>query len=601
MAQSPRRPARPVAPVARRQVLKVLAAAGAGSAVFGRALTALAAGSAEVTAEMIRQAEWISGLTLDDEKRQLMLEGMNEALQDYAAVRGVELDNGVVPALQFHPAPLDLCAGQGQDHARPLELAAGQRPSAGEDLAFLPVTELAALIRSRQVSSVELTHLYLTRLEELDPLLRCVITLTPELALKQAERADAEIGRGRWRGPLHGVPWGAKDLLAVAGYRTTWGATPFKDQVLETTATVATRLEEAGAVLVAKTSVGALAWGDVWFDATTKNPWNTEQGSSGSSAGSAAATGAGLVGFSIGTETLGSIVSPSTRCGTTGLRPTYGRVSRHGAMALSWSMDKIGPITRSVEDCALVFAAIHGRDGLDPSVVDRPFRWPPERDARSLRVGYTAALFDEDRAEGMEDPEQQARVREWQEFDRRTLETLGDLGLQLVPLELPDRYPVGSLSYILTAEAAAAFDALTRSGQDALLVRQVADAWPNVFRLGQMVPAVEYIRGNRIRTLIMKEMARLMQRVDLYVSPTYAGGNLLLTNLTGHPQVVLPNGFRSHDGTPTSITFTGRLFGETELLAVARAYQEATDFHLERPTPSRLAAMAGARMGWTVA
>jgi Asp-tRNA(Asn)/Glu-tRNA(Gln) amidotransferase A subunit family amidase len=270
-------------------------------------------------------------------------------------------------------------------------------------------------------------------------------------------------------------------------------------------------------------------------------------------------------------------------------------------MALSWSMDKIGPITRSVEDCALVFSVIHGRDGLDASAVDRPFRWPPRLDVHKLRVGYVASLFDEDRAAGIDDPEQQARAREWQEFDRRTLTTLKDMGLNMVPIDLPTTYPVSNLSFILTAEAAAAFDQLTRSGADAALVRQVADAWPNVFRLGQMVPAVEYIRANRIRTLVMREMEQLMESVDAYVSPSYAGSNLLLTNLTGHPQVVLPNGFRAGDGTPTSITFTGRLFGESALLAVARTYQEATDFHLQRPTLQRLVAMAGTRMGWTVA
>jgi Asp-tRNA(Asn)/Glu-tRNA(Gln) amidotransferase A subunit family amidase len=368
---------------------------------------------------------------------------------------------------------------------------------------------------------------------------------------------------------------------------------PYRHQVRPETATVVSRLEEAGAVLIAKTTLGALAWGDVWFDATTKNPWNQEQGSSGSSAGSASATAAGLAAFSLGTETLGSIVSPATRCGCTGLRPTFGRVSRHGAMALSWSMDKIGPITRSVEDCALVFHAIHGSDGRDPSVADQPFNWPLQRDVRSLRFGYTKGLFDEDRAAAMEDPEQQERTREWQAFDRETLSTLKKIGFDLVPMELPSRYPVGPLSSILVAEAAAAFDQLTRSGQDDKLVRQTADAWPNVFRQGQMIPAVEYLRANRIRTLVMHEMQQLMAGIDVYVSPSFAGNNLLLTNLTGHPQVVLPNGFRAGDGTPTSITFTGRLFGETELLAVARAFQDATDFHLRRPPMEALVVVGG--------
>ncbi|MCZ6600105.1 MAG: amidase, partial [Acidobacteria bacterium] len=462
-----------------------------------------------------------------------------------------------------------------------------------------PVTELGPMLRSGQVTSTELTHLYLDRIEEYDPALRCVITTTRDLALAQAEKADRELRAGRDRGPLHGIPWGAKDLLAVPGYPTTWGAKPFRDQVRPETATVVSRLREAGAVLVAKTSCGALAWGDVWFDATTKNPWNGEQGSSGSSAGSASATAAGLVGFSLGTETLGSIVSPCTRCGCTGLRPTFGRVSRHGAMALSWSMDKIGPICRSVEDCALVFHAIHGSDGRDPSVADRPFTWPLSRDPRALRVGYVRGLFDEDRTADVEDDDRREMIREWQEFDRATLKTLEDLGFQLIPMELPATYPVGSLSFILAAEAAATFDHLTRSGLDDTLVRQSADAWPNVFRQGQMIPAVEYLRANRIRTLVMKEMEELMAGIDLYVSPTFAGSNLLLTNLTGHPQVVLPNGFRAGDGTPTSITFTGRLFGETELLAVARAYQEAGGLHLRHPDMQTLLAAGRREDPWT--
>ena len=361
----------------RRKVLQVISALGVGSAIFGRALVALAAEKSKITEAMVRQAEWVSGLEFTDEKRTLMLEGVNDTLADYAKLRAVAVDNSVPPALGFHPAPFAPAQSEeGRGTVEMIEAAPARRPSSEEDLAFAPLTELAALVRTRQVSSVELTRLYLERLRRYDPVLRCVITRTEELALKQAERADSEIAAGRYRGPLHGIPWGAKDLLAIPGYRTTWGATPYKEQVREEKATVAARLEEAGAVLVAKLSLGALAWGDVWFDAKTKNPWNTEQGSSGSSAGSASATAAGLVGFAIGTETWGSIVSPCTRCGCTGLRPTFGRVSRYGAMALAWSMDKIGPITRSVEDCALVFGAIHGADGLDRSAVDRasPFQ-----------------------------------------------------------------------------------------------------------------------------------------------------------------------------------------------------------------------------------
>ena len=585
----------------RRQILKVLSAGG--SAVFARALVALAEEKPQINDEIIQQAEWISGLKFTEAKRKLMVDGVNRTLADYAKVRGVTLDNGVSPALLFDPA-----IKSGHDEPTPrqgsvaahksattenavLRDRAARRPKSPEDLAFLSVRQLAPLVRSRQVSSVELTRLYLDRLRRFDPVLLCVVTYTEELALKQAEKADREIAAGRYRGPLHGIPWGAKDILSVPGYRTTWGAKPFENQIRPEKAAVVRRLEEAGAVLVAKLSVGALAMGDVWFSGTTKNPWNTKEGSSGSSAGPAASTAAGLVGFSIGTETLGSIVSPCTRCGTTGLRPTFGRVSRYGAMALAWSMDKIGPICRSVEDCALVFRAIHGIRGsgataageLDPSVVDRPFHWPLSSDVRSLKVGFVEALFEEDRSKNAQKEEDKARLREWQEFDRRTLDKLRSIGFKLIPLKLPDRYPVEALRFILTAEAATAFDELTRSGRDDLLTRQTADAWPNTFRQGQMIPAVEYIRANRIRSLVMQDMEKMMAQVDVYVSPSFGGTNLLLTNLTGHPAVVVPNGFRSSNGTPTSITLMGKLYGETEALAVAHAYQQSTEFHLKRP------------------
>jgi Asp-tRNA(Asn)/Glu-tRNA(Gln) amidotransferase A subunit family amidase len=415
--------------------------------------------------------------------------------------------------------------------------------------------------------------MYIARLRRLDPVLHAVVTFTEERALAAAERADREIASGHDRGLLHGIPWGAKDLLAARGYRTTWGSVPFKEQVIDDDATVVERLEQAGAVLVAKLALGELAWGDVWFGGMTRNPWKPEQGSSGSSAGSASATAAGAVGFAIGSETLGSIVSPCTRCGATGLRPTFGRVSRHGAMALSWSMDKLGPIARSVEDCALVFHAIHGPDGRDASVVDAPYRWEPQQDVKKLRVGYVRSLFEAKPDEGRE---------EQHDLDLASLEELRKLGIELHPIELPS-VPVEPLRLILTAEAAAAFDELTRSGKDDQLVRQIEQAWPNVFRQGQTIPAVAYLQANRVRTLAMREMARLMADLDAYVVPSFGGINLLLTNLTGHPAVVLPNGFRK-DGTPGSLSFVGRLFGEGEVLAVAKAYQDATGFHLKHPS-----------------
>lgn len=582
----------------RREVLKTLAVAGAGGSVFVRAVTALARESGEVTPEMIREAEWISGIAFTDEERALMLGGVGEALEDYEALRAVLLDNAVPPALRFDATPPGQMSGCAPPAATDLmprrarQVRQVTRPVSDDDLAFLTVAELAVLLRERHVSSEELTRIYLDRLERYDPVLRCVITLTPDLALEQARRADKVIASGQYLGPLHGIPWGAKDLISVPGYPTTWGAAPYRDQVRHERATIVNQLETAGAVLVAKLAVGALAWGDVWFDATTRNPWNTEQGSSGSSAGPAAATAAGLVGFSIGTETWGSIVSPSARCGATGLRPTFGRISRYGVMALSWSMDKIGPMCRSAEDCALVLDVLRGSDGLDQAAVDAPFEWPPTRPAREVRVGFVPELFEDPEEPDTTDmlDEEASGVRtDWQRsleargHDRRVLEELRGLGYRLAPVKLPDSYPILPLGLILTAEASAAFDELTRSGRDDLLVRQIENAWPNVFRQGQLIPAVEYVRANRIRSLVMREMDEAMVDVDIFVTPSFGGDQLLLTNLTGHPAIVLPNGHRSDDGTPTSITFVGRLFGETNLLSVASAWQKETGYHLKRP------------------
>jgi len=524
-----------------------------------------------ITKEMLRDAESVAGLEFTDEERDLMLEGLNNNLESFETLRTVDIPNSVPPALYFNPLSPGSEIETRKRQARRSVVEAEQVPSDLEEVAFWPVTRLAALLESGRVSSVQLTNMYLQRLKTYGPKLECVITLTEDLALEQARRADEEIAAGRYRGPLHGIPWGAKDLMAVKGYKTTWGAMPYREQTIDETATVVKKLEEAGAVLVAKLTLGALAWGDVWYGGTTKNPWNYEQGSSGSSAGSASATAAGLVGFAIGTETWGSIVSPSTRCGNTGLRPTFGRVSRAGAMALSWSMDKIGPICRSVEDCALVFDSIYGPDGLDLSVVDAPFAWDADLDVRKLRVGYLKSAFEQEREE----------QEEWKRYDEATLELLAEMGVNLVPIELPD-LPIGAMSFILSAEAAAAFDDLTRSGQDDLMVRQIQNAWPNVFRQSRLIPAVEYIQANRFRTIVMEAMKEIMADIDVYVAPSFVGSNLLMTNLTGHPCVVLPNGFRE-DGTPTSISFMGRLFGEAETLALARAYQEATDFHLRRP------------------
>lgn len=559
--------------LSRRGFMAYTSGLGLTSTVLSGALWAKVADDkvAEITTEMLLEAERLAGLEFTDDERELMVEGVNKYLDKYRKLREVPLDNSVAPAIQFNPVLPGMTFEKKVGRLRLSKRQKRKVPSDLDDLAFWPVTDLARLIKSRKVSSTELTTMYLDRLKRYDPKLKCVVTLTEELALKQAKRADDEIAAGNYRGPLHGIPWGAKDLLAVKGYKTTWGAMPYKDQVIDCNATVVKRLEEAGAVLVAKLTLGALAWGDVWFGGKTRNPWDPEKGSSGSSAGPASATSAGLVGFSIGTETHGSIISPCTVCGTTGLRPTYGRVSRYGAMALSWSMDKIGPICRTVEDCALVLHAIDGPDGKDATLVDLPFGWDASLDVKGLKVGYLKSAFEEKRSD-----------EQWKANDRATLDVLRGLGLKLIPLELPD-YPIDTMGIILNVEAAAAFDEITRNGGDDLMVRQIKNAWPNRFREARTVPAVEYIQANRLRTLVMNAMQEKLAGIDAYVCPSWVGKNLHLTNLTGHPAVVLPNGLRK-EGTPSSISFVGRLFGEEKVLALAKAYQDATSFHVKHPT-----------------
>jgi Asp-tRNA(Asn)/Glu-tRNA(Gln) amidotransferase A subunit family amidase len=523
-----------------------------------------------INTEMMAQATKVGGLDFTQAELELMVIEVNRSLERYEALRTVALENSMLPALRFDPIPPKGSRGM-RSRLRPLTpfpAALPPLPSNLEELAFYPAAHLAQLVQRRQVTSMQLTEMYLARLKRYGPQLECVVTLTEELAREQAARADAELAAGRYRGPLHGIPWGAKDLLATKGIPTTWGAPPYQDQIIDLDATVVQRLAEAGAVLVAKLTMGSLAWGDVWFGGKTKSPWNLEEGSSGSSAGSGAATAAGLVGFAIGTETYGSIVSPSTQCGTTGLRPTFGRVSRYGAMALCWSLDKIGPMCRSTEDCALVFDAIRGPDGHDPTVVDAPFDWNPAAVRLSgLRIGYVEKDF--------------ALDRETKTQDEETLATLRELGARLIPIDLPD-YPLDAMQIILWVEAAAAFDDLTRSNRDDLLVRQGEDSWPNRMRVARTVPAVEYLQANRVRMLVMQAMERVFEQVDVYVAPSLAGRNLWLTNATGHPAVVLPNGFRAN-GLPTTITFTGRLYDEATALAVAKVYQDATEFHRQPP------------------
>ena len=565
----------------RRSFMTYFSGVGLTSTLFPGVLWAKLAAGADITVDTIASAEEVAGLHFDPQERELMLDGLKQQEQRIEALHKIPLDNSISPAIKFDPLPpgKKITAPRHRQMQRS-RVAARAVPADLEDLAFLPITELSELVRRRRVTSTQLTQMYLARLRKYDPVLRCVISLTEERALKQAAAADAEIRSGHSRGPLHGIPWGAKDLLAVRGYKTTWGAGPFKDQVIDTDATVVQRLDEAGAVLVAKLTLGELAQGDIWFGATTKNPWKVDQGSSGSSAGPASATSAGLVGFAIGSETLGSISSPSTRCGTTGLRPTFGRVPRTGAMALSWTMDKLGPLCRSVEDCAIVLAAIYGPDGKDNTVIPADYHWNAHVSPRSLRIGYVKSAFDLPQIDPA-DPKRTLHATK--KFDDAALDVLHRLGIHLIPVELPD-VPYDAMRIILSAEAAASFDELTRTDRDKELVQQGKFDWPNSFRTSRFIPAVDYVNANRVRTMAIQKWDDLMRTVDVIITPTGAANlsQLVATNLTGHPAVILPNGFRE-DGTPVSLTFLGGLFEEANVLAVAKAYQDATGFHLRHP------------------
>ena len=565
----------------RRQFLQYFASMGLSSSLLPGILWAKLheQKAQKVTREMLRDAEEISGLHFTDAQREMMLEGVNQNRDMYKELRQVHLDVSVPPAYRFSPILPGMRFDTVRRPFRMSEIGALKKPSGLESLSFWPVTHLSVLLRSRQLSSQELTELYLDRLKRFDPALKCVVTLTDDLALKQAKQADAEIKAGRYRGPLHGIPWGAKDLIAKSGYPTTWGAPPFKQQIIPTDATVVERLNKAGAVLVAKLATGELAHDDVWFGGQTKNPWDTTEGSGGSSAGPGSATAAGLVGFAIGTETGGSIVDPAIRCGVTALRTTFGRVSRNGIMPGAWSFDKVGPMCRSVEDCAVVLNAIHGPDGMDLTVVDLPFNWNATQDIRRLRVGYLKVAF-----------QQQRPVHEEQVNDEATLEVLRSLGVNLREMNLPN-LPINATNLASAfAEISAVWDEMVNNGQDAQLTRQDPDHIGNLCRTTQMMPAIAYIQANRIRTLLMKAMAEIMTDFDVYVAPqsridepSSIHLNLWLTNLTGHPAVVVPNGF-ARGGKPTGITFIGNLYDEGKLLALAKAYQDATDFHRKHPS-----------------
>ena len=519
----------------------------------------------EISRQDILSSEKISGLSFSSSERDSLLPNVIQRIKQYNALREIELQNDTPFPLLYDPLPVGLKLPRGRDQFKFNDIKTSL-PEDIEACAFMTIPQLAHLIRTRQVTSEDLTRMYIERLKRYENELQCVVTITEELAIKQAKKVDIEIARGQYKGLLHGIPWGAKDLLSVPGYKTTWGATPFKDQIIKNKGTVVKKLEDAGAVLVAKLTLGALAWGDVWFGGKTKNPWNPQQGSSGSSAGPGSATSAGLIGFSIGSETWGSIVSPATRNGVTGLRPSFGTVSRSGAMALSWSMDKLGPMTRSVEGAAIIFETIRGTDNLDRTVRDVPFIYPSKRGLKNLRIGYVESAFTDSSVS---------------KNDKASLDILKSMGLNLIPIELPE-FPTQALSFVLQAEAAAAFDELTRSNNDDQLVRQGKNAWPNVFREARFIPAVEYINANRARTLLNKKMSELMERIDVYIIPSFYGDNLLRTNLTGHPCVVVPNGFNDK-GSPTSISFVGGLYSDGNTLAIAKVYQEATKWHKQYP------------------
>ena len=537
-----------------------------------------AQGEVRVDAADVSDAARVAGLSFTPEEVELMMPDVLERMAAFDELRSTTLSNGVAPAMIFSPWIPGIEPRASQRVLPMPGLPDVARPADLEEAAFWSIAELAALLRKTDVTSVELTEMYLDRLERLDAELHCVITFTRERALESAARADALFAEGTDLGLLHGIPWGVKDPMACEGYRTTWGAKPFGKQVLDETAEVIARLDAAGAVLVAKLSVGAPAWGDVWFGERTRSPWDISRGSSGSSAGSASAAAAGGVAFAIGTETLGSIVSPSVACSTSSLRPTFGRVSRQGTMALCWSMDKIGPITRTLDDAAIVFDAIEGRDPED--AFSRDGRVPADPEATSepgpMTIGVPAGAF---RGAG-----QVASIRA----------ELAAMGHEVVQIELPE-LPVEGMLLTLGVEAATAFDEFTRSGRDDELTRQVRNAWPNVFRVARSVPGVEYLRAQRLRSLAMVALDGALEDVDAIVHGPYSAGVLQLTNLTGHPTVsapFVPEAGPRQDGSPYTVCFTGHLDCDEELLSIARRWQNAHPGHVRRPSLDWLAPRA---------
>jgi len=594
--------------VARRRFLAAIPAAVAGS-IAAPAIARQQQTPSRIEPTTLDCAEKIFGVDFSQAEEQAAAAGVGRNLTSFEQLRELNIPLDTEPAVTFHPyLPGKRPKGPATPGAKmKVTLTPAARSSSLDDLAFLPITSLAPLLQRRDVSATDLTRMYLARLKKYGPKLNCVVTLTEDVALALAAQADRDIRAGKYKGPLHGIPWGAKDLFATKGIPTTWGAAPFQNQVFDYDATVVERLAAAGAVLVAKLSMGALAQGDQWFRGRTNNPWNLERGSSGSSAGPGSATAGGLVVFGIGTETRGSIISPSAENGVTGLRPTYGRVSRYGAMALSWTMDKIGPMCRSVEDCAIVFNAIYGPDGRDETTADAPFVWNPDVPLSKLRIAYLKNEFDPPppgtgrggRGEapggagapggapgagrggrGLT-PEEQQRQREARlKIFNDVLDVYRKAGAQLEPVELPANIiSIGNtIGFVLTTEGAAAFDDLIRSkdANDPSL-----NTWPNAFRTHRFVPAVEYIRAQRARTLLIREMEKFMSQYDVFLSPT-GSASLGVTNLTGHPAISLKAGFV--DNRPIELMVTGRLYDEATILRVALAYERGTEWHKKNPT-----------------
>lgn len=519
--------------------------------------------------QLIRNTANLFDLDFTDAEADSMLANINFNLQLYKGMHKTLPANDIPYPFAFNPVPHGMSFPRvPQAVSLPVRTDV-QLPKNKNDLAFYSIPELAGLIRSKKITSVELTKFFIDRLKKWGDTLECVITLTEDTAMAQAMRADAEIKKGKYRGLLHGIPYGLKDLFAVRGYKTTWGSAPYKDQVIDEDAFVYKKLRDAGAVLCAKLSMGALAQNNKWFGGETKNPWNLKEGSSGSSAGSASATVAGLLPFAIGTETLGSIVSPSSRCGATGLRPTFGSVSRSGAMVLCWSLDKIGPICRSAEDAAIVFNYIKGTDGNDAGAVDKPFNYDGKTNFKKLRIAYAENYF----------KRLQPDAQEW-----KVLEVYRSLGADIKAVDFPDSsaYPVNLVRLILNAESAAAFDELTRTNRDDLVERQDKGFWPNSFRSSRLIPAVEYINANRYRYNLCKEVNEFMKNYDVVIVPSFAGRQLSITNLTGHPVVCMPTGFNPNSS-PLSISLIGNLYDEATILAAAKTYQDKTDFNKKQP------------------